>query len=578
MDSILPILVISGIVLVALIVIGLIMARMYRRATKELAFVRTGFGGQKVILNGGGLVLPVLHDIIWVSLNTLKLVITRRNEDAMITKDRMRVDVVAEFYLRVKTDKDAIAFAAQTLGDRTLNPEKLKELMEGKFVDALRSVAAEMALTELHEKRSDFVQKVQNAVSEDLTKNGLELETVSLTGLDQTDIKFFNDQNVFDAEGMTRLTDTIESRKKLRNDIEQENRVAIEKKNLEAEQQSLNIAKEKEYATLAQQREIQTQTAKQQAAIKKEQADQQREADEAKIAADRSVEMRRIESERDVESETLKKEQTVRQLEIQKEKAVEIENQERDIAVAKKSEEQSKAKADAELARAEAVKAQEKVTTAQATEVAERQKNIAVIKAKESAESDAAKVIVSAEAEKTAAVNKAQAIKTQAQAEADAVKIKADADERRYAVEAEGKEALNEAENKLSPEIIGMRVQLEMVSQVAAIVEASVKPIEKIDGIKVINVAGLGTNGTASGNGASGGQQGFTDNLMNSILSYRAQAPIVDGILQSMGLGKNLESVVKTATDMATKAPTTAPGTPEASQKAAPAAPESPTA
>ena len=50
-----------------------------------------------------------------------------------------------------------------------------------------------MAMEELHEKRVDFVQKVQQVVSEDLHKNGLELETVSLTGLDQTGFKYFNE-------------------------------------------------------------------------------------------------------------------------------------------------------------------------------------------------------------------------------------------------------------------------------------------------------------------------------------------------------------------------------------------------
>jgi uncharacterized membrane protein YqiK len=87
--------------------------------------------------------------------------------------------VLAEFYVRVQPTAESIANAAQTLGRRTLQPEALKDLVEGKFVDALRAVAAEMTMEELHEKRVDFVQKVQRAVSEDLLKNGLELESVS---------------------------------------------------------------------------------------------------------------------------------------------------------------------------------------------------------------------------------------------------------------------------------------------------------------------------------------------------------------------------------------------------------------
>lgn len=223
------------IIVIALFAIGLVLARLYKRSSKEISFVRTGLGGQKVIMDGGALVLPVLHEIIAVNMNTLRLLVSRSDAQALITKDRMRVDVMTEFYVRVQPTQESIANAAQTLGSRTLRPTELKELVEGKFVDALRSVAAEMSMEELHEQRVDFVQKVQQVVSEDLLKNGLELETVSLTGLDQTSMEYFNANNAFDAEGLTRLMEEIETRKKVRNDIEQETAVQIKNKNLEAE-------------------------------------------------------------------------------------------------------------------------------------------------------------------------------------------------------------------------------------------------------------------------------------------------------------------------------------------------------
>lgn len=147
------------IIVIALFAIGLVLARLYKRSSKEISFVRTGLGGQKVIMDGGALVLPVLHEIIAVNMNTLRLLVSRSDAQALITKDRMRVDVMAEFYVRVQPTQESIANAAQTLGSRTLRPTELKELVEGKFVDALRSVAAEMSMEELHEQRVDFVQK-----------------------------------------------------------------------------------------------------------------------------------------------------------------------------------------------------------------------------------------------------------------------------------------------------------------------------------------------------------------------------------------------------------------------------------
>ena len=276
--NLIDILIIAGAVLVGLLILGMILARLYKRATKEVSFVRTGFRGEKVIMNGGALVLPVLHEIIPVNMNTLRLEVRRANEQALITRDRMRADVTAEFYVRVKPTADAIANAAQTLGLKTMNPQELKELVEGKFVDALRSVAAEMAMEELHEKRVDFVQKVQHVVSEDLLKNGLELESVSLTGLDQTAFEHFNPQNAFDAEGLTKLTETIEDRRRKRNHIEQDADLAIKTKNLEAEQARLQIIREEEYAKLQQEREIAIRRAEQLAEIASQEAEKKREA------------------------------------------------------------------------------------------------------------------------------------------------------------------------------------------------------------------------------------------------------------------------------------------------------------
>jgi uncharacterized membrane protein YqiK len=172
---------ILGLIVVVIVVAILVwlLHWLYLRSSKERAFVRTGMGGQKVVLNGGAFVLPIVHDVIPVNMNTLRLEVARGRDKALITKDRMRVDVVAEFYVRVQATAEAIANAAQTLGQRTMQPDSLKELIEGKFVDALRTAAAEMTMENLHEKRGEYIRRVRDTVADDLLKNGLELESAS---------------------------------------------------------------------------------------------------------------------------------------------------------------------------------------------------------------------------------------------------------------------------------------------------------------------------------------------------------------------------------------------------------------
>ena len=290
---------ILGLIVVAIVVaiVVWLLHWLYLRSSKERAFVRTGLGGQKVVLDGGAFVLPIVHDVIPVNMNTLRLEVSRGRDKALITKDRMRVDVIAEFYVRVAAQPEAVAAAAQTLGLRTMEPEQLKELVEGKFVDALRTAAAEMTMEELHEKRGTYVKRVRETVAEDLTKNGLELEVASLTQLDQTGMEFFNPSNAFDAEGLTRLTEQIEHRKKQRNDVEQDTLIAIRNKNLEAEKLSLEIDRESEYARLTQQREVEIARARQRAEVTTERAQREQDGEGAQIAAKQTIDAARIRSE-----------------------------------------------------------------------------------------------------------------------------------------------------------------------------------------------------------------------------------------------------------------------------------------
>lgn len=561
MSGFMDLVVMAGLILVAIFTIGIIFSRLYKRASKEISFVRTGFGGQKVIMNGGALVFPVLHDVIPVNMNTLRLEVNRANNQALITHDRMRVDVVAEFYVRAQPTFDSIANAAQTLGSRTMHREELKELIEGKFVDALRAVAAEMTMTELHEKRIDFVQKVQQAVMEDLLKNGLELESVSLTGLDQTAKEYFNPNNAFDAEGLTKLTEEIELRRKKRNDIEQDTQVQIKNKNLETEKLSLEIAREEQYARLAQQREIEIRKASQSSEILKEQAEKEKDAEQAKITATKEVEQSLIASKRAIEEERIMKEKAIETQNIDKRKSIELAEQDRAIAIAEKSRAQSEAQAEADKARSLAVQAEEQVITSREKEIAERDKEIELIEATKQAEKSAISIKISAEAEKQAADDKAEALKIEAQAaaeklrivaegEAGAEKLKAEAAEIKYKVEAEGQNALNVAANILSSEQINMKVKMELINNLDRIIRESVKPIENIDGIKIVQFDGMNNNQFASNGGvndnisATSPNGSLADQIVNSALKYRTQAPLLDSLLKEIGIdGGDINSI-----------------------------------
>ncbi|MGY4398636.1 putative membrane protein YqiK [Sphingomonas sp. UYAg733] len=536
--SIIPYLIYAGVGLAALLILGLILAKLYKRASKEIGFVRTGFGGEKVVINGGALVLPVFHETMPVNMNTVRLAVERKNTDALITLDRLRIDVKAEFYVRVRPDAQSIATAAQTLGMRTMHPDALKELVEGKFVDALRSVAAGMTMNQLHEQRADFVQKVQQVSSADLAMNGLELESVSLTGLDQTSIEHFNANNAFDAEGLTKLTEQIELRKKARNDIEQDTRIQIETKNLEAERQSFLIGRDTEFARLEQEREIELKRAGQASEVAREQALRTREADQAKIEAKQKVDSSQIEADR-----------AVKEAQIAQEQALALARQEQQIAVQNKSREESQSRAEADKARAEAVAAEEQVATARETEIAEREKRIELIDASREAERAAIGIKVQAEAEKQAAADRGEAVRLTAQSEAEAAKLRAEGDRVRFEVEAAGQRAVNEAANLLSSDQISMATRLALLKVLPEMIREAAKPMEAIDSIKIVQVEGLQGNGGAGvaidGDGGNSGGN-LANSAVSAALRYRAQAPLIDGLMKELGIdGSSLEAMTR---------------------------------
>ena len=534
--------VLSAVAGVAILVVFLsILSRFYVRASKESAFVRTGLGGQKVIADGGAIVLPIFQQITPVNMMPLRLQVERANNEALITLDRIRADVKAEFFVRVKKDTEAIAQAAQSFGSKTLHPEELREILQGKFVDALRAVAAGMDMQTLHEKRADFVQSVQTTVAEDLAKNGLELESVSLTGLDQTSVEYFNATNSFDAQGLANIARITEAKREERNKIEQETRIRIEAKNLEAEQQSLTIRQEGEFARLSQEREVSMRKAEQESLIKTEQAMRHREAQESEIMAAKQIALQNINKEREIEQSNLEKTRQLETADIARKQAVEISQQEAAINIAQKSEAKSKAEAEASKALAEKVREEENVTTVRMIAEANRTREVEVISARQDAERDATRVTVAAEAEKKAAEDLAEARLTGARAEAESIIIRAEADQKRYEAEAYGMRSLNEAKNLLGEAVMAFEMKSILAKVAPELITASMKPLENIESVRVLSTNGqlIGGSGNGDGGGSNGGSGNggnVPDQLVNALLRHRIQLPVVDDLLKQLGI------------------------------------------
>ena len=540
--------------LVLAIIVIVVLARLYRKATREVSLIRTGVGGQKVIMAGGALALPYFHEVSEVNMRTLRLEINRTGEQSLITKDRLRVDIGASFSVAVEGSEEGVARAAQTLGDRTFQAEKIREIVGGKLVDALSAVAAQMTMDELHEGRAGYVREVRNLVAEDLAEIGLRLQSVSLTALDQTPFKDLDENNAFNAVGMRRLAEVISTARKERAQIDADAEVSVRLSTMEATRRKLQIEQDEEQARIEQVQQLETMRAAQAAEVASRKADAERAAEEARIEKELRVRESEIARDRATRATEIARDLDLQRAEINKEQQLQIAEQERQISVSQKSEEESKARAAADHARADATKAAEFIVTTRLIAEAEREKQVALLESQKKSSAEADRLRTLASAQRDAATDHAAAQLEAARADAEAHKTRADAKKVDLMSEAEGQRALNEARNTLSNDMVAMQVDLARLETLPKALAEMVRPAEKIDSIKIHQVTGLGNGAGGSGEvGSTSDGKPPVNQALDSIMGMAVQLPALKKLGEELGL--SMDDSLQQVTDAATRRP-----------------------
>lgn len=497
--------------IIAAILIILFLSRYYRKATREVSVVRTGQGGQMVVLDGGCLALPFLHKVSEVNMRTSKLDIERTGTKSIITKDRLRVDVGAEFYVRVQASKDGVATAAQALGGKSFRASDLEDILEGKLVNAMLSVAARYTMDELQDNRAGYASEVSEMLVENLAQNGLMLESMSLTRIDQTPFHALDENNAFNALGMRRLAEIIAVNKKERAVIEADADVSVRQSQLDATKRKLTISREEEEAMITQQREIEVARSRSAAETAEEQAVSEKRREAARIEREREVRLSEIARDTELRRQTLDSELNSA-----------LKKSENSVTMAQKRGEEAKAEAEAIAAQGSEAAAEEQVRTIRETAAAEREKTLALIRAAEQAEVDDTRV-----------KSEAGTITSMAQAEAKATQNKAEAARDRMLAEAKGNAAMIAAENELSPEVIAMKLEEERLRTLPQVVERMLKPAEKIESIRINQMTGFGG---ASAGGGEGGDKSTVNQVVDSVLSMALQLPAVQKLGEEVGM------------------------------------------
>lgn len=315
--------------IVAVAIFYIISIWVYKRAPANMGFIRTGFGGTRVCLGQGAIVLPVFHEVSWVSLETIKLIVGRARDQAILTHDNIRIDVVTELYTHVGYTSESLLTASRSLGQKTFDPDTVRNLLEAKIVSALRSYAATKDLAELHENRDTFARDIKAQVIESFSANGLVLEEVTIVSMEQTGKEYFKTDNVFDAEGLRIITEITSRAKRDVHETEKRTSIAIRQRELETQLELLEIERQEAFARSVQDRAISNEQALHVGEKQRYVLDQKLSVEQKEIENERVVEQLRTERDVAIIEESQKRESS----EIEKSKQIEQQRRDREIVL-----------------------------------------------------------------------------------------------------------------------------------------------------------------------------------------------------------------------------------------------------
>ena len=333
-------------VIIAIAIIWIVSVWVYKRAPANRGFIRTGLGGTKVCLGKGALVLPVFHEVTWISLETIKLIVSRARDQAILTSDKIRVDIIAELYTHVGHTPEDLLTASRSLGEKTFDPDSVRDLLEAKIVSALRSYAATKTLSELHENRDSFAKAIKSQVLESFRTNGLILQEVTIVTLEQTGKEYFKSDNIFDAEGLKIITEITSEAKRKVHDTEKRTSVAIRQKELDTQLELLEIERQEAFAQAGQDKDVSNEQALQVGAKQRYVLDQKLAVEQKEIENEQFLEQRRTERDISVIEEARKRELS----EIEKTRIIEEQKRDREIVLIAKAKEEELANIQKKLA------------------------------------------------------------------------------------------------------------------------------------------------------------------------------------------------------------------------------------
>ncbi|MBD2813212.1 flotillin family protein [Xenorhabdus sp. Flor] len=453
--------IIATIIIVILGFFGIFKA-FYIKVPQGTALIVNDMSSQPKVHFTGALVYPVIYKKEFMRISLLTLEVDRRGKDGLICKDNLRADITVAFYLRVNETTEDILKVAKSIGvERASDHNAVNTLFSAKFSEALKTVGKQLELAKLFEDRQNFRDRIVDVIGKDL--NGYALEDVAIDYLEQTPKNSLDPNNIFDAEGIRKITEITAIHNIETNQKERDQELAIQKKNVETREASLALERQQADAEARQKREIESIRAREATETLKVKEEERLKAEQARIQTQQEIEIREENRLREVEvaqqnrsrAVTIEMEKVIRAQELEivaREREVGLQRIEKEKALEEERKNISNVIRERVAVEKTVAQEEERIKEVRMVSEADRQKQITIIQAQAEAEQELIRQVKQAEADENSAKFKALAISTMAQAELDAATKQSEAKKRlAEGIEAE-EAALGLAEAKVLEE------------------------------------------------------------------------------------------------------------------------------
>ena len=403
--------------------------KCWRKVEQGTALIITG-GSKPTVHFSKAILLPLVRQAEIMDISVRRIEIFRHGPQGLVCQDNVRADIKVAFFVRVNNNEEDVLRVAQSIGAaRASEAEKLEELFEAKFSEALKSVGKKFDFVALYTSREEFKDEILKIIGRDL--NGYILDDAAIDYLEQTPMSELDPHNILDSEGIKKITDLTAQQQILANNITRDKEKTIKKQDVEAREAILELERQLAEAEAKQKREIESVQSREEAEAAKIKQEELLKSERARITTEEEVAIATENKQRQVIVAQRNKERTdqVEKERVEKDRMLEATERERVVALAaierdKAIEVEKKAIQDVIRERViverAVVEEQERIKDTQEFATADRAKKVAITAAEKDAQESLVKEIKAAEARRDAARFKAEETVISAEAVRDA--------------------------------------------------------------------------------------------------------------------------------------------------------------